>query len=416
VFVVLIFGSAPLQAKEKVRVEVVDTGSYTYVAFGARTIPASPEQTITNCSGTSGIYARDYGYNCVSTASQATPEHKVLWPTALGKYEMAKVIMPNSAHLILICSISEKHCGRFVDEKVPGIDQNCEDLSRGIRGEVQIFCRYTMRGSGSLGLFQAEIEGDKVTISGPRGKLVYRMSGSWESTNTSPPGQDSGNLESPVSPSSAGTLGVTARNDTPIDPQAIADAIGGDAVAQYNLGYDFYLGKGVRQDYAQAAQWWRMAAEQGNPSAQNNLGLLYSEGQGVQQSYTQAVAWYSKAGQQGNAEAQRNLGILYTLGHGLSQDFQQAAVWYSKAAELGDAPAQCSLGVLYAFGQGVPQSYAEAYFWLNLSVAGIKEPDKEKCEKNRDDYASKLSPAELSRAQERTVKWFTEHQTNPLTK
>jgi hypothetical protein len=57
----------------------------------------------------------------------------------------------------------------------------------------------------------------------------------------------------------------------------------------------------------------------------------------------------------------------------------------------------------------------EAYFWLNLSVAGINflGTDKDNCLKNRDDSASKLSPAELLRVQERAAKWFTEHQALP---
>ena len=35
----------------------------------------------------------------------------------------------------------------------------------------------------------------------------------------------------------------------------------GDADAQYNLGASYYLGQGVPQDYAQAAAWYRKAAE-----------------------------------------------------------------------------------------------------------------------------------------------------------
>ena len=186
-FVALVLGSASLQAKEKVRVEVVEAASYSYLDTGVRTIPATPEQTITDCSGISGIYARDYGYNCVSTKNPATPERTVLWPTALGAYAMAKVIMPNGAHVILICTIGEKHCARFVDKKATGIEEDCADLTAGIQGEMRIFCRYTNRGSGSLGQFDAQIDGDRVIISGPNGKREYRKSGTWGSPDTSPP-------------------------------------------------------------------------------------------------------------------------------------------------------------------------------------------------------------------------------------
>jgi hypothetical protein len=210
---------------------------------------------------------------------------------------------------------------------------------------------------------------------------------------------------------------VPAGSDNPVDPQVIADAIAGakagDAAAQYNLGYDYYLGQGVPQDYALAAVWWRKAAEQGNSSAQGNLGLLYFEGQGVQQDYIQAGAWYRKAAEQGNAEAQSNLASLYVSGKGVSQDSQRAAQWSLKSAKQNNAVAQCTLGTLYYFGQGVPQSYAEAYFWLDLSVAKMNGSDKDKCEKTRNDSASQLAPAELSKVQEKAARWFTEHRVLP---
>jgi TPR repeat protein len=37
----------------------------------------------------------------------------------------------------------------------------------------------------------------------------------------------------------------------------------------------------VRQDYIEAANWFRKAADQGNADAQTSLGVLYVNGQGV---------------------------------------------------------------------------------------------------------------------------------------
>ena len=39
-------------------------------------------------------------------------------------------------------------------------------------------------------------------------------------------------------------------------------------------------GQGVAQNYAEAARWYRKAADQGNASAQLNLGVSYYDGQG----------------------------------------------------------------------------------------------------------------------------------------
>ncbi len=89
-----------------------------------------------------------------------------------------------------------------------------------------------------------------------------------------------------------------------IDPQIIEQAKEGNAVAQYKLGYAYYLGRGIAQDYTQAAIWWRMAAEQGDPRAQNNLGVLYNSGKGLPQSYSEAYFWQNLAAARANGPLQ----------------------------------------------------------------------------------------------------------------
>jgi TPR repeat protein len=78
----------------------------------------------------------------------------------------------------------------------------------------------------------------------------------------------------------------------------------GDAKAQFVLGLKYENGKGVPQDYAEAAKWYRKAAEQGYAEAQFNLGAMYDEGRGVHQDYAEAAKWYRKAKDQGVASAQ----------------------------------------------------------------------------------------------------------------
>jgi TPR repeat protein len=104
-------------------------------------------------------------------------------------------------------------------------------------------------------------------------------------------------------------------------------------------------------------------------------------------------------------------GVSYNGGLGVPQDYTQAALWYRKAAEQGYSDAQWMLGALYYKGQGVPQDYAEAYFWYDLAAAGkLDAPEPKYAAKQRDEAASRLTPADLSREQERARKWFEEHQ------
>ena len=44
--------------------------------------------------------------------------------------------------------------------------------------------------------------------------------------------------------------------------------------SQYNIGLLYYNGRGVLQDYKEAAKWYQLAAAQGDADAQNNLGMI----------------------------------------------------------------------------------------------------------------------------------------------
>ncbi len=51
----------------------------------------------------------------------------------------------------------------------------------------------------------------------------------------------------------------------------------------------------VRQDNAEAARWYRKAADQGDSLAQYELGQMYVDGEGVPQDYVQAHMWFNLA-------------------------------------------------------------------------------------------------------------------------
>jgi TPR repeat protein len=138
----------------------------------------------------------------------------------------------------------------------------------------------------------------------------------------------------------------------------------GNAAAQSDLGWCYYIGLGVPQDAAEAVKWFRKAAEQGDASAQNRLGVSYDEGKGVRRDQEQAVGWYRMAADRGCVLAQYNLAQKYNFGAGVPQDYAEAAKWYRKAAEQGYATAQIDLGVACMKGEGVPQNEEEGLEWF----------------------------------------------------
>jgi TPR repeat protein len=99
---------------------------------------------------------------------------------------------------------------------------------------------------------------------------------------------------------------------------------------------------------------------------------------------------------------------MYHNSKGVPQDYAQAVTWFRKAADQGDADAQFFLGLMYAKSEGVPQDYVLAHMWLNLASSRYSESEKErreKAEKNRDIAATKMTPAQVAKAQKLAREW-----------
>nr|WP_249145447.1 tetratricopeptide repeat protein [Bradyrhizobium diazoefficiens] len=82
-----------------------------------------------------------------------------------------------------------------------------------------------------------------------------------------------------------------------------------------------------RQDYVAASRSLIPLAERGNATAQTHLGFLFETGRGVPQNYTEAAMWYRRAAEQGDSRAQYSLGLLYDRGQGVPQDIIEASKW-----------------------------------------------------------------------------------------
>ena len=142
----------------------------------------------------------------------------------------------------------------------------------------------------------------------------------------------------------------------------------GSDVAQLELGYMYYDGKGVPKDLAAAARWFRKAADQGNDAAQGRLGYMYYNGEGVPKDLAVAARWFRKAADQGDDAAQVMLGGMYYKGEGVPKDLVAAARWYREAADRGNDFAQAALGYMYYYGEGVPKNLVAAARWYRKAA------------------------------------------------
>jgi len=116
----------------------------------------------------------------------------------------------------------------------------------------------------------------------------------------------------------------------------------------YYLGWRYYYGEGVEQNFKEAFKWFKKAAAQGDADAQLHLGFCYMDGEGVAANEKKAAAWFRKAAAQGNADAQSNLGWCYYERVGVKRDVAEALGWLQKAAEQGDEYAVEMIGEIRA--------------------------------------------------------------------
>ena len=169
----------------------------------------------------------------------------------------------------------------------------------------------------------------------------------------------------------------------------------GDSHAQYYLGQMYRNGEGVKQDFKQAFKWYKLAAQQGEVRSQHILGQMYHRGVGVIQNHGEAVRWYELAAAQGQVSSQTNLAFMYR-DDVVIQDYKEAIRWFRLLAGQEHAFAHFNLGSMYRKGQGVAADNVTAHMWFNIAAS----VGHESARIERDEVAAKMSPAEVTKAQE----------------
>jgi TPR repeat protein len=202
---------------------------------------------------------------------------------------------------------------------------------------------------------------------------------------------------------------ILARAEPSIAELRVKDE-GGDVKAQLLLASDFDHGRGVQQDYAEAAHWYGKAAAAGDPIAQNNLGSLYQNGLGVMKDYAKAVELYRRSAEQGFPMAENSLGMMYDLGLGVTQDRETGNSWYRKAIEHGVPEAMLNLGLNYHDGSGVSKDLIEAFKWIDLARFFTQHSGdmntKWKIRGILDELKKALSRTQIKEGERRSHDWY----------
>jgi uncharacterized protein len=137
--------------------------------------------------------------------------------------------------------------------------------------------------------------------------------------------------------------------------------------------------------------YWEKAAEQGTVDKQLSVANGYSS----KEDFYQAAKWYRKAADKGDGEALEKLADLYRTGKGVPQDYKQAFDLYLAAAKKGYG--HWSLGSMYQHGEWVNVDLVKAYAHYNL--AGKSG------EMNKDFLSIDLTREQILEAQAMSREW-----------
>ena len=191
--------------------------------------------------------------------------------------------------------------------------------------------------------------------------------------------------------------------------QKAADA--GKIQAWYDLGFIYANTAGVKTDLLRAINYWKTGAEKGNADCQASMGLVCQAGEripgGVKADPAEAAKWYKLAADQNQQEAIFHLAQLYLWGEGVKKDSVEAAKWFGKGAEAGNPDAQWMLGMCYHKGAGIEKDNVQAYALISAAIDGVQNPEQKKgMSEQLDKLGKEMTLEQVSKGQELSKEWI----------
>jgi len=130
-------------------------------------------------------------------------------------------------------------------------------------------------------------------------------------------------------------------------------------------------------DFAEAYCIMRPLAESGDADAQYNIGWMYLNGYGLRVNDSLALEWWHKASGQGHTDASFSIGMLYSLGEGeVPKDEDKAIDFYLLAAEDGQDDAVTILQSMMLRNDRSIRSRMHSIIKQHALLFGIKQQVK----------------------------------------
>lgn len=232
-----------------------------------------------------------------------------------------------------------------------------------------------------------------------------------------------------------------------------------NAKAMFNLGTAYYNGDGVAINDIPSYAWFLLAQQYGSEPARDavarmsaslqpwqissafeGIGDMYEQGTELPQDHLAALDWYRKAAQSGDPPVRVKLahfllirggesnnwealrlcteaanqmyspgalcaGLLYEKGIGTSQNVTEAVKWFDKSAQLGNAQAMLIMGERYWDGTGIRQDKVKAYAYMLLASTA----DLPKALADKERYERELSKKDVEKGRTQASDWGRTH-------
>ena len=129
-----------------------------------------------------------------------------------------------------------------------------------------------------------------------------------------------------------------------------------DPVGEWLLGRLIFSGAVPPRDLNEAARCLQKSAAHGDPFGQYLLGAVKLE----RQDYVQAAVWFRKAAMQGLPQAQEQLGLLLKQGRGVNLDKSEAYVWLLVSYNAGNQSANVASNLAQLQAEMSPDQISQA--------------------------------------------------------
>lgn len=166
-------------------------------------------------------------------------------------------------------------------------------------------------------------------------------------------------------------LGVKRNTDTAAEYIRMA-ADEGDVESLMPTGMYYYN----NLKHGKSFPYFKKAADLGNLKAAYFCGLmLYDGDEGVEQDKAKGKEYLMAAANDGHVAANLKLGEYFLYGNGVDRDIAKGFQMIKTAAEKGNNRAIWILSNCYRVGEGVNRNYAQAAQWMSLVASGNRGND-----------------------------------------